>query len=908
MGGLQAGYESSGAWSTDMDRKDSKDKDEVSVDILCQVPDMPTPASRSGRSGDSMLYHARIDPQIQLQAHPRSQAVDLKQPQMIDQSSQLAQARSMEIRPSVLGIAAVKAKQRETRLRRVTRNLTRKPPVWTKLSAPNPLTAQWYAYIYALTRARLRTRPDEYPSHLPGQHSNRHLRQSTTHIITGVTTYEELLPYLRSVRLDERWVTRSKSGKVAIAATATTAICIGQINIQMILESIAYQRHRRDLVCASNRAAQEAIAERLKSFESVIIGPWWVLQGSEQEEEDVEDECSLNPDGHTDTNLHGNTNISASVGGRLLPELDGDVDDLAVENMFTARPIVQMDGSTSPEMSDLALSSASATAAAEKKAEEEQEDEEDDEGEIELLSRKRRARSESTEERAEQAAFDRRERASELRTEEIGACIPSAQVSAPSSASQSLSISAQAQSRGRSGSSSIDEEFQRVRAIRAAAAAAVSRLYSADSGSTSIISPVSPVSTVSRAHAAPAAPTAPRVELIIPTTRRLTPIPILPFLTSPPSSSIEANSDAESNDGRLGASRGGRRLGSGTRDISMPTPSPSASPSLSPQRANSAQLHHTTHQRRSSVSALSEVSEVSELSRSSDDSTSTVHSGPPNYDDIEPPIPISLPIARPPPQATSSALSQQAPQAPQAQAPQAQAPPSSQRMNRRLAPAHPPAYQHFLPLRGAAYSHTRTPSPPPPFNAQTDCQTLIAPVFVEDDEDEERVMRRILPSGQLRLSPSPPILSEQSFSATAHGYDYTHLSHSAHSRAMERVVSDPIVVGAFPRYPNNTTNYHNIDTRRPSGPSAIAQAQQLRAHAALLAHSSSNAHSVGESFDAARYMEQAAYDDDSRDADEDDDEVAAELEEVDDEGWDDDADGEPQGTLGRLWRWAGSWI
>ncbi|OCF40113.1 hypothetical protein I317_06064 [Kwoniella heveanensis CBS 569] len=31
----------------------------------------------------------------------------------------------------------------------------------------------------------------------------------------------------------------------------------------------------------------------------------------------------------------------------------------------------------------------------------------------------------------------------------------------------------------------------------------------------------------------------------------------------------------------------------------------------------------------------------------------------------------------------------------------------------------------------------RSPPPPPPYNATTDCQTLIAPIFIEDDDDEE---------------------------------------------------------------------------------------------------------------------------------------------------------------------------
>ncbi|WWC63534.1 uncharacterized protein I303_106137 [Kwoniella dejecticola CBS 10117] len=33
--------------------------------------------------------------------------------------------------------------------------------------------------------------------------------------------------------------------------------------------------------------------------------------------------------------------------------------------------------------------------------------------------------------------------------------------------------------------------------------------------------------------------------------------------------------------------------------------------------------------------------------------------------------------------------------------------------------------------------NNRSPPPPPPYNARTDCQTLIAPVFIEDDEDDD---------------------------------------------------------------------------------------------------------------------------------------------------------------------------
>ena len=585
--------------------------------------------------------------------------------------------------------------------------------------------------------------------------------------------------FLRAIRLNQRLAAKPKTN----AQTAVAAVCIGQINIQMILESIAFQRHRRCIVSASNRAAEEGIQERLKGFEFVIIDSWWNVMASEQEEEDVENECSLH------------ASIRADERGGLLPaaEVDADVDDLAVENMFTARPTVNQAESSSPELSDYTLSPTSTT------AEEKQE--------AELISRKRRARSESTEQRAEQAAIVRRERASKFRVEQITAGNPPVPLRLEAQSSRSTSAAADPGT----GPSNLDAELQRAREIRAAAAA--SRLHS---NSTAVIVPTAIRTTA-------------RTELVVPITRRLVPIPCLP---SPPSSASEHD---DTHLGNAGRSRGGRRLGG---DVAMPTPSPSAS--LSPRRRDSA-LEHQTVQRRSSVSAVSETSELSTESEVSD--TSTTISGPPNYDDIEPPMPISLPIARPP------------------QPPR----PAPQRIPRRqINNAHPPAYQHFLPLRGAAYSHTRTPSPPPPFNAQTDCQTLIAPVFVEDDEDEERVMRRITPSGQLRPSPAPFSSGIEDDAHRAVSGQY------GQSRAMERVVSDPIVIGAFPRH---APRQYHIAAERPSSMSTMAQIQRTRAQPTLLAHS--HAEQQADSFDAAGYAEQAAYHVENEE--EDDDEVAAEA-------------------------------
>jgi hypothetical protein len=48
-----------------------------------------------------------------------------------------------------------------------------------------------------------------------------------------------------------------------------------------------------------------------------------------------------------------------------------------------------------------------------------------------------------------------------------------------------------------------------------------------------------------------------------------------------------------------------------------------------------------------------------------------------------------------------------------------------------------PAYGWLAEQSGGSYNRRRTPSPPPPFNAQTDCQTLIAPRFIDDDEEDE---------------------------------------------------------------------------------------------------------------------------------------------------------------------------
>ena len=59
----------------------------------------------------------------------------------------------------------------------------------------------------------------------------------------------------------------------------------------------------------------------------------------------------------------------------------------------------------------------------------------------------------------------------------------------------------------------------------------------------------------------------------------------------------------------------------------------------------------------------------------------------------------------------------------------------------------PPGYVRNLRYRSIS------PSPPPPYNASTDRETLVEPMFIEDDPEEEAMLARIRPSGLFR-SPS----------------------------------------------------------------------------------------------------------------------------------------------------------
>jgi len=50
----------------------------------------------------------------------------------------------------------------------------------------------------------------------------------------------------------------------------------------------------------------------------------------------------------------------------------------------------------------------------------------------------------------------------------------------------------------------------------------------------------------------------------------------------------------------------------------------------------------------------------------------------------------------------------------------------------------------------------RSPSPPPPYNAHTDCETLVSPIFIDDEDEEEHLMARIRPAA-IR-SPTPELV------------------------------------------------------------------------------------------------------------------------------------------------------
>ncbi|ORX38321.1 hypothetical protein BD324DRAFT_649696 [Kockovaella imperatae] len=231
--------------------------------------------------------------------------------------------------------------------------------------------------------------------------------------------------------------------------------------------------------------------------------------------------------------------------------------------------------------------------------------------------------------------------------------------------------------------------------------------------------------------------------------------------------------------------------------------------------------------------------------------TSTI-SEPPNYDDLEPTPPLSLPLSR----ATIVNLARANPHQ-----------------------ILPPPYQAALPLRGAAYSSQRTPSPPPPFNAQTDAVTLIPPHFDpfngdSHDDPFQRDTDALEAMEERRLVGSFPGTGVDSRRTLGRASSNISIS------AVNPIRGNAIVQAVEGRTSSN---------RRP-------RSQVVLAQLAVLAYSGS-IDRPDYSFDAAGDMEQG-----------DEDDLSAELEEVDRDDDQDESSGELQtgSTLvGGLRRWVG---
>ena len=206
--------------------------------------------------------------------------------------------------PSVLRLALIKRREQQARMQKT------KAPLWARESAADPNRAFWAKYMYATTFARTRARCDEYGDKLPGQRSNRYIRKIAT-------PYSGLVP---RPGLPKAW--------------APNALCLGQINIYLIRETVQAKRHRRDVKLAYNARVEEYIPRVVLYWP---VGPWWekqvplLLDPVQEDDEEVVEEGLLPPVEVGDVDLQAagamySRRLSSAQGHEITDEVE-DVDD-----------------------------------------------------------------------------------------------------------------------------------------------------------------------------------------------------------------------------------------------------------------------------------------------------------------------------------------------------------------------------------------------------------------------------------------------------------------------------------------------------------------------------------------------------------------------------------------------------
>lgn len=123
-----------------------------------------------------------------------------------------------------------------------------------------------------------------------------------------------------------------------------------------------------------------------------------------------------------------------------------------------------------------------------------------------------------------------------------------------------------------------------------------------------------------------------------------------------------------------------------------------------------------------------------------------------------------------------------------------------------------PAYR-WLGRQGGGQYNRRSPSPPPPFNAQTDCQVVIAARFIDDDESEEerRLIARVRPGGLSDIDEIDNMTQPTAVTLGGMSVGITLGGTTSRGGNQPRRLGSPIMIGSFPSSSNRSTRSISVE-------------------------------------------------------------------------------------------------